>query len=379
MHNGPLGKSVVVVAAVAAVLAGVPARGAAGQSAGAGGCSDARTCLELLRDGITLIETGRWEAASLVLQGVAAGLEGRPSHARDLALAYVYLGVARLQVADADETRQWFAEARLRDPTLELGAAEFPRDVLEIWGEARELGVLRVESEPAGAQVSVDGVVQDRPDEPVGVSTSARLGAAAREAPSDLLATAQRFSPDTTKLQRRSLWRTLIGIAGIVGGAAIAGRECGVSGGERGGNGAPVEALGGTLMARSFVPNPQHGSSEGWIRWWGSCRLSYSWVLEDGRGRTSGGQVDDHEALLRQSSPGAASFEDQLHRGLAESVGAARAELFFPRNRLAGGLVVAGLGALLATIWSDGGIVVEEVALSVTPTGGVLASRSFGW
>jgi hypothetical protein len=40
---------------------------------------------------------------------------------------------------------------------------------------------------------------------------------------------------------------------------------------------------------------------------------------------------------------------------------------------------LAGLGALLATIWSDGGVVVEEVAVSVTPTGGVLASRSFGW
>ena len=312
MRNAACGKSVVVVAAVAAILlAAFPAPAAAGQAAGAGVCPEAQRCLDLLADGIALIEAGRWDAASVLLEEAATGLEGRPSHVRDLALAYVYLGVARLQVANADETRQWFAEARLRDPTLELGAAEFPRDVLEIWGEARELGVLLVESEPAGAQVSVDGVVQgrspvrvvglkpgeyrvtldhdgyvaasralavgasrterlfvsmipapdavdarapagvNRPDEPVGVSTSARLGAAASAAPSDLLATAQRFSPDTTKLQRRSLWRTLIGIVGIVGGAAIAGRECGVSGGERGGNGAPVEALGGTLMARS--------------------------------------------------------------------------------------------------------------------------------
>jgi hypothetical protein len=267
--------------------------------------------VDLLEDGIDLIEAGRWEAASILLQAVAAGLEGRPPYARDLARAYVYLGVARLQVADAGETRQLFAEARMRDPTLQLSPAEFPRDVLEIWEETRELGMLLVESDPGGADVSFDGAVHgrtplsvaglkpgqyrvtldhdgyvrastalavaagrterlfvsmipapdavdarapagvNRPDEPVGVSTSARLGAAASAAPSDLLATAQRFSPDTTKLQRRSLWRTLIGIVGIVGGAAIAGRECGVSGGERGGNGAPVEALGGTLMARS--------------------------------------------------------------------------------------------------------------------------------
>ncbi len=40
---------------------------------------------------------------------------------------------------------------------------------------------------------------------------------------------------------------------------------------------------------------------------------------------------------------------------------------------------VGGAGALLATSWSDGGVVVEDVAVAVTPTRGVLASRSFGW
>ena len=140
----------------------------AGQSAGAGGCSDAQTCLELLRDGIALIEAGRWNAASVLLTEAGAGLEGRPSHVRDVALAYVYLGVARLQVADADETRQWFAEARMRDPTLQLDPGEFPRDVLALWAEARDLGMLFVETDPSGAEVSVDGVVRGR--SPVGVA-----------------------------------------------------------------------------------------------------------------------------------------------------------------------------------------------------------------
>ncbi len=169
MRDATCLKSVAVVFVVAAVLlAGVPARGAAGQSAGAGGCSDAQTCLELLRDGIALIEAGRWNAASVLLTEAGAGLEGRPSHVRDLALAYVYLGVARLQVADADETRQWLAEAQMRDPTLQLDPAAFPGDVLDLWAEARDLGMLFVDTEPSGAEVSIDEVVRGR--SPVGVA-----------------------------------------------------------------------------------------------------------------------------------------------------------------------------------------------------------------
>ena len=169
MRNGTFGKSLVAVAAVAAILlAGVPARGAAGQAVSAGVCPEAQRCLDLLQDGIALIEGGRWDAASVLLGEVAAGLDGRPSHVRDLALAYVYLGVARLQVADADETRQWFAESQMRDPTLQLAPAEFPGDVLELWAEARDLGMLFVDTEPSGAEVSVDGKVQGR--SPVGVA-----------------------------------------------------------------------------------------------------------------------------------------------------------------------------------------------------------------
>ena len=35
-------------------------------------------------------------------------------------------------------------------------------------------------------------------------------------------------------------------------------------------------------------------------------------------------------------------------------------------------------GALILKFWSHG-VVVEDVAVAITPTGGVLASRSFGW
>ena len=167
MRNGAFIESIVLVAAVAAIsLAALPAQGAARQAADAGVCPEARRCLELLQDGIALIEGGPVGNSFRRAEGAAAGLEGRPSHVRDLALAYVYLGVTRLQVADADETVQWFAEAQMRDPTLQLDPAEFPRDVLELWAEARSLGMLLVDSEPSGAEVSVDGVVRGR--SPVG-------------------------------------------------------------------------------------------------------------------------------------------------------------------------------------------------------------------
>ena len=280
MHNGPLGKSVVVVAAVAVLQAGVLVRGVAGQSVGAGGCSDAQTCLELLRDGIALIEAGRWNAASVLLTEAGAGLEGRPSHTRDLALAYVYLGVARLQVADADEARQWFAEAQMRDPTLQLDPGEFPGDVLELWAEARDLGMLFVDTEPSGAEVLIDGIVRGRspvgvaglkPGEyrvtlghdgyagvsrvlavaagrterlffsllpapgaveaprpgaapltglPNGVSASGPPfgDAAVEQAPVNVLPIPDRFPVGTTKKDGRSWWRTLAGVLGVAGG-----------------------------------------------------------------------------------------------------------------------------------------------------------------
>lgn len=145
--------------------------------------------------------------------------------------------------------------------------------------------------------------------------------------------------------------------------------------------GAQVHTPGGTLQAFGFRALPE-GSSRRWSRRSG-CRLQYWWQLEYGeQQRIASGLVEDHESMLRQlglvgvegveDGRGSTPFEEQLNHGLAESVGAIRAELFLPWERLTGGLALAGLGALIATIWSDA-VVVEDVAVSVTPTGGVLA------
>ena len=453
MHNGFFGKSVVVLVALAAILlAGVPAHGAAGQAGEAPVCLEVRRCLDLLQDGIALIEAGRWETASIVLKEAAAGLEGRAPHARDLALAYVYLGVARLQVVDAHEARQWFAEAQMRDPTLQLGPAEFPGDVLELWAEARDLGMLFIDTEPAGAEVSIDGMVRGHSpvgvaglnpgeyrvtlehDSYVGVSrvltvVAGRTGhlfvplvpapgtvetrsaasltglpdgastsslsfgdAAAEQAPVNVLPIPTRFPLGTMKKSGRSWWRTLAGLLGVAGGVAmmVETAQCRPRGGEikrenGSRDGRSIEVLGGTLL--TTFPNLL-------VR----CRLEYWWTLDVPDRGGVGGWVDDHQLVKSGTYDPASdlgyasgdayelflemkkdpSFSERVNQGLIQSVGEVRPRLRVPKEYLfAGGAMIAA-GALLSTIWSHV-TVVDDLEVSVTPTGGVLASRSFGW
>ena len=469
---------VIPAVAIASLLVGVPAGVEAVQPADAGGCSEAQRCLDLLRDGIVLLEAGRWEGASNLLEEAAAGLDGQPAHVHDLARAYVYLGVARLQVADSDETLQWFAEAQMRNPTLQLDPAEFPRDVMELWDEARDLGTLLVDSEPSGAEVSVDGMARGRspvgvaglkPGEyrvtlahdgyagvsrmltvapgrteslflslvplvplagavetrrqgvdalasiPDGISTTAGLSfdeAPVKQAPVNVVPIPDRFPAGTAKKTGRSWWRTLAGLAGVAAGVAtmIEKAYC-VSGGgnlytDSSGDrlGGLVEAFGGTLGTDPL----------GYLR---SCKLEYSWRMEvPDLGVGFRGRVSDHELvksgaydpfsdpefisnivpspdgwnfghMVQQgSTPEAAyemmqdpSFKERLHQALLESVGEGAGSRYHVPKRylIAGGAAIAA-GALLATIWSDV-TVVENLAVGVTPNGGVLASRSFGW
>ncbi len=404
----------------------VPAWGTAQGVPDAQACPDARTCVEVLEDGIDLVASGRWEGASVLLGTVAAGLAEYPEYERDLARAYLYLGVARLRLADPNETRQLFAEAQVRDPTLRLAEADFPQEVLAIWDEARDLGMLVVDTEPAGVEVSVDGAVLGRTpvrvaglkpgqyrvtlahDGYVGVSHDLALAtgrterlfvplipapgvaterdAASTQArpPVDLPVTAERFSADTFKESGRSMWRTLAGVLGVAAGAAmmIESSKC-TPGGGRFGNGrqgTPVEMLGGTVEILSFSS-------------FRACRLEYGWTWRDSAGILIGGQVDDHE-LVKSGERGAlglhtplsfldpsidpSMFEEQLPAALVQAAGDVRPMRHVPLEYLVGGLALAGVGTLLATIWSDV-VEVEEVAVGIAPTGGVLVSRSFGW
>ena len=377
-------RQVMPVVGAIMLVCGVPVCAEALQAADEKMCPEVQRCLQLLEDGIDLVAAGRWDAASVVLGEVAAGLEEHPFHARDLARAYVHLGAARLQVGTADETRQLFAEARVLDPGLEPDPTGFSREALEIWDESREAGT------------TVVGVADD-----VSAGIRIRAEAVAAGVPADVLTTAERFSADTAKKMGRSMWRTLVGVLSITAGIVVAGRQCDLDGAERWDDGAQVETLGGVVRAIRLGAAP-YGRSK-YVRWGADCRLRYRFEL-NGRYGTVRGHVEDHDAMLRESgyaltlalaldeelrgsyvegmrresSPDAASFDERLKQGLAESVGEVSPGLFFPKDRLAGGLVLAGLGALILTKWSDT-VVVEDVAFAVTPGGGVLASRSFGW
>ena len=435
------------------------------QTADAGACPEAQRCLDLLQDGIALIEAGRWETASVVLKEAAAGLEGRLSHERDLALAYVYLGVARLQVADANETLQWFAEAQMRDPTLQLAPAEFPGDVLDLWDEARDLGMLIVDSEPSGAEVSVDGVVRGRspigvaglqPGEyrvtlahegyagvsrvlamgagrtelffwllpassaeargpaprpltgiPAGVSTTAGVSlgdVAVEQAPVNVFPIPGRFPPGTTKKSGRSLWRTVAGLLGVAGGVAmmVEMADCRAGGkstrwlgyGEtvqvvESNVGRRIEILGGRLDTYAIGPRDKvacEGLQYSW-NWERPDGLEFGEIVRDHASVTSGtydpwlGGVtslthEGHE-LARQMSQDP-SWAPRLRQGLVQSVSDKGVGYRVPPEYLVPGAAMVAVGALFATLWADV-TVVEDLAVSVTPAGGVLASRSFGW
>ena len=119
-----------------------------------------RAALEDLARARRLITENDFETAAEVLEVVTASLRENAASLRDQALAFMYMALARFYVAGEDEARRLFSEAQMLDPTLEPQAIEIPRDVLDIWEEARALGALVVVTEPVGATVALDGVVQ---------------------------------------------------------------------------------------------------------------------------------------------------------------------------------------------------------------------------
>ncbi len=67
-----------------------------------------------------------------------------------------------------------------------------------------------------------------------------------------------------------------------------------------------------------------------------------------------------------------------LRQALVQSVGDIGVDYRVPPEWLVPGVALVAVGALFTTLWSHV-TVVEDVAVSMTPSGGVLASRSFGW
>ena len=113
-----------------------------------------------LRRAIELVEEGDFAAAADLLEAITTGPEDLTAEARDMVLAYLYLGISRLFLAEDDDAREAFHDAQRLDPAFEPEAAELPRRVVDVWEEVRELGALVVVTTPTGAAVYLDGAMQ---------------------------------------------------------------------------------------------------------------------------------------------------------------------------------------------------------------------------
>ena len=113
-----------------------------------------------LERAIAFIEEGDFAAAADLLEAFTsrpAGGQRLSSGAREMVLAYLYYGIARLYVAGEDDARRAFQDAQRLDPAYEPEASALPRRVVELWQEVRNLGALVVITAPEGATVYVDG------------------------------------------------------------------------------------------------------------------------------------------------------------------------------------------------------------------------------
>ena len=128
------------------------------------GARQEQTVQPELRRAIELIEEGDFAAAADLLEAMtspaAAAGEGLSPEAREMVLAYLYYGIARLYLASEDDARRAFQDAQRLDPAYEPEASAMPRRVMEIWEEVRNLGALVVVTTPEGAAVYLDGEMQ---------------------------------------------------------------------------------------------------------------------------------------------------------------------------------------------------------------------------
>jgi hypothetical protein len=91
-----------------------------------------------LAQGIRQVAEGDFEAAVLTLDGAVRTLAQEPARTRDLAQAYLHLGIAYVALDQRDRARAAFKEALARDKDLKLGADRYSPKVIATFEEARQ-------------------------------------------------------------------------------------------------------------------------------------------------------------------------------------------------------------------------------------------------
>jgi hypothetical protein len=113
---------------------GVPRGGTNGRVGAAALVTDA----DLAR-GIEFVKQGDFAPAAEALLGVSRNLAGVPRMIGQQALAYLYFGVASLELDRVEDARRAFALAQRLDKALAPKATEFSAETLAMWEEARAI------------------------------------------------------------------------------------------------------------------------------------------------------------------------------------------------------------------------------------------------
>jgi hypothetical protein len=91
-----------------------------------------------LAQGVRQVAEGDFEGAVLTLDAAVRTLAQEPAHTRDLAQAYLHLGIAYVALDQRDRARTAFKDALARDRVLRLGADRYSPKVIAAFEEARQ-------------------------------------------------------------------------------------------------------------------------------------------------------------------------------------------------------------------------------------------------
>ncbi len=102
-----------------------------------------------LEAGIRKVDEGNFEAGIATLDAVARRLKAAGDKPLQLSRAYLYLGIAHLQLSHEQAARARFAEAARTDRNLKLSEYEFPPPVIRVFEEAKKGAALETAGEAA--------------------------------------------------------------------------------------------------------------------------------------------------------------------------------------------------------------------------------------
>ncbi len=175
-----------------------------------------------LEAGIRLVDEGNFEAGIAKLDTVARRLKAGGNKPAQLSRAYLYLGIAHLQLSQEQAARARFAEAVKTDGNLKLSEYEFPPPVIKVFEEAKK-GAQAEVAKPTTAEPQPTAVASAKPPTVPHLQDPAPFFAAAKAG--DFATTRQLLEEDPRLVNARDqdFGATALHWAALRGHAAVAG------------------------------------------------------------------------------------------------------------------------------------------------------------